>query len=235
MQPLVILGSGGYAQEVLWVVDELNAIHSSWDFLGFLDTTVPTKKGQTHYDRPILGGWEALEQLPHPLHFACGIGSPKARRKECNEAERRGLRPATLVYPNVVRARHVEIGDGTVIGPGAILAPYARIGRHCAVNVHATVGHDSRLGDFCVLCPGAQVLGCVVLGEGAFIGTNATVFQGRCVGAGATLGANSFLVTNLGPGRSAIGVPASPFSDSKGAGFCTEQDARRTVEVKEDQ
>ena len=233
MQPLVILGSGGYAQEVLWVVDELNAIHSSWDFLGFLDPAVPTKKGRTHYDRPILGGWEALEQLPHPLRFACGIGSPNERRKECAEAERRGLRPATLVYPNVVRARHVEIGEGTVIGPGAILAPYARIGRHCAINTHATVGHDSQLGDFCVLCPGAQILGCVVLGEGAFIGTNATVFQGRCVGAGATLGANSFLVTNLGAGRSAIGVPASPFSDSKGAGFCTEQEVRRTAEVKE--
>lgn len=234
MQPLVILGSGGYAQEVLWVVDELNAIHSTWDFLGFLDTAVPTKKGQTHYDRPILGGWEELQRLPHPLYFACGIGSPKVRRKESTEAEQRGLRPATLVYPNAVRARHVDIGEGTVIGAGAILSPYARIGRHCAVNVHATVGHDSRLGDFCVLCPGAQVLGCVVLGEGAFIGTNATVFQGRRVGAGATLGANSFLITNLQPGRSAIGVPASPFSDSKGAGFCTAQEARQPVEVEED-
>lgn len=218
MQPLIILGSGGYAQEVLWIVDELNAagaIGSRWDFLGFLDPGRPSRKGLHRYDRPVLGGWEALEELPRDLYFACAIGAPEARRKECAEAERRGLRPATLVFPGVVRARHVEVGEGTVIGAGALLAPYARLGRHCALNLHATVGHDTRVGDFSVLCPGAQILGGAALGEGVFIGTNATVLQGRSVGAGATLGANSFLITDLGPGQSAIGVPASTFSRAR--------------------
>ncbi|MCU1308715.1 MAG: epsM [Acidobacteriaceae bacterium] len=182
------------------------------DFLGFLDPAAPTKIGQTHYDRPILGGWEALQRLPRQLHFACGIGSPEVRRKECTEAERRGLQPATLVFPNAVLARHVDIGEGTVIGVGVVVGPCARLGRHCVINHQTTVGHDARLGDFCVVSPGARVLGNVVLGECVFIGTTATVFQGRCIGAGATLGANSFLISDLKPGQSAIGVPASPFS-----------------------
>ena len=233
MQPLVILGSGGYAQEVLWIMDECNAIEARWDIFGFVDPATPSKKGRMLYDRPILGGWEALERLPRNVYFACGIGAPEVRRRECNEAEKHGLRPTTLVYPGVVQARHVEIGDGTVLGAGAVLAPYARLGRRCALNLHAIVGHGARVADFCVLCPGAQVLGGAVLGEGVLIGTNATVFQGRSVGAGATLSANSFLITDLAPGLSAIGVPAAPFSISRGAGTCTSQEARRTAQAEE--
>jgi sugar O-acyltransferase (sialic acid O-acetyltransferase NeuD family) len=239
MQPLIILGAGGYAQEVLWIVDEINAAGEAaggagpcWDFLGFLDPGRPSRKGNRHYDRPVLGGWEALEELPRDLYFACGIGAPEARRRECGEAERRQLRPATLVFPGVVRARHVQVGEGTVIGAGAILAPYARLGRHCALNLHATVGHDTRVGDFSVLCPGAQILGGARLGESVFIGTNATVLQERSVGDGATLGANSFLVTDLGPGQSAIGVPASVFSRVRRAPARARRRARRAESLE---
>jgi serine acetyltransferase len=65
-----------------------------------------------------------------------------------------------------------------------------------------------------VLSPGAQLLGSATLGEGVLLGANATVYQGRKVGAGSVLAANSFLLTNLAPGASAVGVPAKRFSRS---------------------
>lgn len=220
MKPLVILGSGGYAQEVLWVVDELNAIKPTWDFLGFVDPGSPQKKGMILYDRPILGGFDDTDALPENVHFACGIGRPASRLKECTEAEKRGWQPAVLIYPNVVLGKHIEIGPGTVIGAGAIVAPYARIGRHCAINLQVKVGHNTSIGDFTVLSPGACVSGNAVLEEGVFIGPNATVYLGRRVGAGASLAANSFLLTNLEKGKSAIGIPASVFTNAAGAGIC---------------
>ena len=227
MKPLVILGSGGYAQEVLWVVDDINAITPTWDFLGFIDPGTPEKKGQSLYDRPILGGFDDAGDLPEGVFFACGIGDPASRLKECAEAERRGWQPVSLVHPSVIVAKHVEIGPGTIVGAGSILAPYARIGRHCAINLHVTVGHDSVIGDFSVLSPGARISGYAVLEEGVFIGTNATVYLNRRVGAGASLGANSFLVTNLAAGRSAIGIPATAFAQSTGAGICSSQEILR--------
>jgi sugar O-acyltransferase (sialic acid O-acetyltransferase NeuD family) len=227
MKPLVIIGSGGYAQEVLWVVDDINNITPTWDFLGFVDPGSPEKKGQLLYDRPILGGWDdAAARLPEGVSFACGIGSPAIRRKECTVAEQQGWQPVTLVHPSVILARHVEIGPGTVVGAGSIIAPYAKVGHHCAINLHVTVGHDSTLGDFCVISPGARISGHAVLGEGVFIGTNATVYINRHMGDGASLGANSFLVTNLGAGLSAIGLPATPFGAATGAGICTTQEAQ---------
>lgn len=211
MNKLIIVGAGGYAQEILWIVDDINQECGTWEFLGFVDPKSATKKGQLLYDRPILGAWNDAPQ-DESIHFACGIGTPKSRAVECAEAERRGYKAATLVHPSVIRARHVSVGDGTVIGAGCILAPYSILGRHCALNLGVTVGHNSRIGDYCVLSPGAQLLGSAALEEQVFLGANATVYQGRRVGAGSVVGANSFLLTNLGAGTSVIGVPARKLS-----------------------
>jgi sugar O-acyltransferase (sialic acid O-acetyltransferase NeuD family) len=211
LNQLIILGAGGYAQELLWIVDDLNSQSPSWDFLGFVDPKSAARKGQFHYDRPILGGWDDVPKQTE-IYFACGIGSPASRATECAEAERRGYKPAALVHPSVIAARHVQIGEGTVVGAGCILAPYAVLGRHCSLNLGVTIGHNSSMGDYCVLSPGAQLLGAAKLGERVFLGANATVYQGRKVGAGSIVGANSFLLTHLGPGASVIGVPAVQFS-----------------------
>lgn len=228
IEPLVIIGSGGYAQEVLWIVDDINAIKPRWDFLGFIDQENLGRKVPTLYDRPVLGGYEAVAGLPAGTRFASGVGSPRIRRKVCEAAEARGLVPsAPLIHPTVVAARHVEVGPGTVVGAGSIIAPYANIGRHCAINLHVSVGHDSRIGDYCVLSPGVRISGDAVLEQGAFMGTNATIFLGRRLGAGASVGANSFLLTNLAAGLSAIGIPAKVFSDASDTGTCAVQEARQ--------
>ncbi len=225
MKKIFVLGAGGYAQEVLWVIDDINGKTPTWDFLGFVDPAASERKGQLHYDRPILGGWNDITR-DGETYFACGIGAPASRAKECAEAERRGFKAASLIHPSVIIARHVQIGDGTVVGAGCILAPYAVLGRHCALNLGVTIGHNSFMGDYCVLSPGAQLLGAAKLGEQVFLGANATVYLGRKVGDGSIVGANSFLLTNLGRGVSVIGVPAATFSAAEGGGICTSQEEK---------
>lgn len=225
MKRLIIVGAGGYAQELVWIVDDLNHCEPTWNLLGYVDPGSRKLKGELHYDRPILGEWDDVTPEGE-VYFACGIGSPGPRAAECAEAERRGFLPATLVHPSVISARHVEIGPGTVIGAGCILAPYAILGRHCALNLGVTIGHNTRMGDFCVLSPGAQLLGAAQLGDRVFLGANATVYLGRKVGAGSIVGANSFLLTNLGPGASVIGVPARRFSAADGSGIGTAQEEK---------
>lgn len=211
LKKLIIVGAGGYAQELLWIVDDLNAQSPVWDFLGFVDPKAASTERRQHYDRPVLASWPEISNGGE-IYFACGIGTPAARRSECEAAERRGYLPATLIHPSVIRARHVEIGAGTVVGAGSILAPYARLGRHCSLNLGVTIGHDSSVGDYCVLSPGVQVLGAAQLGKQVFLGANATIYIKRRVGDGAIVGANSFLLTNLAAGASVIGVPASKFT-----------------------
>jgi sugar O-acyltransferase (sialic acid O-acetyltransferase NeuD family) len=214
---LIILGAGGYAQELVWIVDDLNAQRPTWDLLGYVDPKSQKRAGDLHYDRRVLGNWDDA-QADRAIYFACGIGDPAARARECTEAERRGYKPATLIHPSVIVAKHVSIGAGSVIGAGCILAPYAALGRHCALNLGVTVGHNTMIGDYSVLSPGVQLLGEAQLGERVFLGANATIYPGRIVGAGSIVGANSFLLTNLAAGKSAIGVPAKQFSQADRCG-----------------
>jgi sugar O-acyltransferase (sialic acid O-acetyltransferase NeuD family) len=227
MKPIVVLGAGGYAQEVAWIIDDINARTPTWDLLGYIDPANPQKKGQTLYGRPILGGFEAAAALPAGVSFACGIGQPSFRKAESEAAEARGWQPVALVHPSTIVARYVSIGDGTIIGAGSIVAPNAQIGRHCAINLHVSVGHDSSLGDFCVLSPGVRISGHAQLGAESFVGANASVYVRRRMGRGSTLGANSFLVTDLAAEASALGIPAVPFARSTGAGTCTAQESKR--------
>ena len=209
LKPIVIIGAGGYAQEVAWMINDLNHLRREWALLGFVD---PLQSGKTeHYGKPVLPGYDAVRRLCAQPYFACGMGSPAIRAKEAEYAEALGWQAATLVHPSVIQAQFVSVGGGTVIGPGSVVAPYARVGRHCAINVQTTIGHDSSVGDFCVISPGARILGRAVLEAGVFIGANASVYPGRRVGAGASLGANSFLHADLAAGQSALGVVARAF------------------------
>lgn len=214
LKKLIILGAGGYAQEVLWLVDDINAHAPQWDFVGFLDPMAEKKKGDFHYDRPVLGGWNDVTSA-HEIYFVCGIGSPGARAAECRDAEQRGYLPATLIHPSAVTALHVRVGEGTVVGAGCVLAPYAVLGRHCALNLGVIVGHNASVGDYCVLSPRSQLLGAASLADQVFLGANATVYLGRKIGAGSVIGANSFVLRSVGPNSSVIGVPAIRFSPAK--------------------
>lgn len=226
MKSIVIIGAGGYAQEIAWLIDDINEAASTWDLIGYIDPGAPQKRGQVLYGHKILGGYEEIVGL-REIYFACGIGRPSLRSKECIEAERRGLLPATLIHPSVIMAKYTSIGAGTIIGAGCIVAPYAQIGRHCAMNLQVTIGHNSVIGDFSVLSPGVRISGNARLATEVFFGNNASVYFGRSVGASATLGANSFLLTDLAPGRSALGIPAVPFGAATGAGICTTQEEKR--------
>ena len=98
MKPIIIVGAGGYAQEVVWVIDDINKNHPTWECIGFLDPAQPYRKGKTLYDLPILGGFEDVKHLSGSLCFACGIGDPRARKRECTRAEESvGFQPVCFI------------------------------------------------------------------------------------------------------------------------------------------
>jgi sugar O-acyltransferase (sialic acid O-acetyltransferase NeuD family) len=208
LKDLVIVGGGGYASEVLWAIDALNAVKPTWNFLGFIDSRPAEQRKKMIYDHEVLGGFEQAARLPAGISFSCAIGHVRIRKQECLAAEAAGWRPATLIHPSAIMAKHVALGDGTIVAPGAVLGPNLVIGRHCSINFHVSIGHDARVGDFCVISPGARVSGGAELGDEVFLGSNATVHPNVRLGSGSSLGANSFRVTDLPCGATALGVPA---------------------------
>src|SRR5690606_31319497 len=88
MKQHVICGSGGFAREVLQIVEalqgEFNYIKEvRIDFLGFLDSN-PENYGKDIHGHKVLGGIDWLAENEN-VHVNVAIGNPASKRKVIDE------------------------------------------------------------------------------------------------------------------------------------------------------
>lgn len=209
MQPLIIVGAGGFGRELFQLVQEINAVRPRWNILGFLDDNPAALADKLNYP-PILGGIGG--SLPvvggaEPL-YACALGMPPVRKKVVAALDSRGVHWATLKHPLAVVGPNSVLGDGCILARAAIVTADVTLGRHVHMNLASTVGHDARVGDFCTFSPHADVTGAAILEEGVFLGSHASVLPRSLVGAWAKVGAGSVVLRHVKPGQVVMGVPA---------------------------
>lgn len=209
MKKLVIVGSGGFAREVLWLLEEINKAEpigqAPYQLLGFITNT-----GETHMQGlPVLGDDEwAFNHLEKDVWFVLAIGNSELRAKLALAYLQSGLRPARLVHPSVHMSDEVQLGGGVVICAGAVLTTNIVIGEFALININATIGHDSRLGDFATVHPGANINGNVKIGDMSEIGSGAVILPKVEIGDHVVIGAGAVVTKNLLKEGTYIGVPA---------------------------
>lgn len=209
---LLIVGAGGFGQEVIWAAKNFNRVYPTYDILGYCDDDLG-KKGKVIYGYEVLGAPEEIDKaLPEKPCFVCAIGKNQVRSKVVKRVLALGWTPVTVIDPSVTVAEHVEVGNGTYVAAGSILSPYARIGNHVIINHHCSIGHDTILEDFVQISPGGRVSGAAVVKEGAMLGSNAVLAPEMTLGRYSTLGACSFAATNIPDGVTAVGIPAQIMS-----------------------
>ncbi|MGM0605025.1 MAG: acyltransferase [Halobacteriota archaeon] len=103
---------------------------------------------------------------------------------------------------------------GTGVAWGLESTPDVFWPERITVEDHAVIGYDATL-----LCheflQDEYRLGDVVIGERAMVGAGAIVLPGVTIGAGAQVAANSLVATDVPPGATVAGVPATPVSRSE--------------------
>ncbi len=113
----------------------------------------------------------------------------------------------TLIHPNAVVSRRVEIGEGTVIMAGAVINSDVVIGKGCIINTGASVDHDCKLGDFVHVSVGAHVAGTVSIGSKTWIGAGATVSNNVSICGYCMIGAGAVVINNLANPGTYVGIP----------------------------
>lgn len=206
MKDIVILGSSGCAKDVLWLLEANNEIHSEWNILGFVDGHTV---GQEVLGLPVLGDDAWLMDYPHPIHAACGFGSPALRRKVVDTFR---TSASHISFPNLIShsaqiSRHATLGIGNIICAGSTLTSDSKIGNFVIMNVGSVVFHDDVIGDFTTLNPGSVVCGNVVIGEGCDIGTGTHIIQGLHIGPHTVTGAGSAIIRDVPGHCTVVGVP----------------------------
>jgi sugar O-acyltransferase (sialic acid O-acetyltransferase NeuD family) len=207
VEDLVIFGTGGAGRDTEQIVRDINADRPQYNLLGYLDGSA-ARQGQEIHGLPVLGDLEWLAQHPN-THIVVAVGNPPARKRLVERAMQLGHeRFATLIHPQALVGKWVEIGEGTTIYAASVLTVDIRVGRFNWLNVASTLAHDVVTADFVTLAPAANVSGNVTLGTGCDLGTNCAIKHQIQIGEWSIIGAGAAVVKDVPPNVTVAGVPA---------------------------
>ena len=206
-QPVVIIGAGGHAREVLDVFDALNQVAPRYDVLGYIVETGHGVPGTRVRERPILGDFDWLTGRAGQVQAICAVGPPNLKRRLVKRAEDAGIAFCSAVHPGAVMTPHVTLGRGVVVAAGCVLTNQILVADHAHLNIGCTIAHDSRLEAFVTLSPGVHAGGDVVFAEGCEVGIGASIIPRRRIGAWSVVGAGTVVTHDVPDDSTVVGVP----------------------------
>ncbi len=202
MRDIIIVGAGGFAREVAWLIDEINLKNQEWNLIGCLD--------ENNNEAKTLNGYRVLNKsdLVNQSHayFVVAIGDSETRKEVVKRYS--SYKFATLVHPDVSISATNKIGEGSIICKGNIITVNVDIGKHVIVNIDSTVGHDAILEDFVTILPSVNISGYVRIKECSNVGTGTQIIQEKTIGQNSIIGAGSVVVKDINDYVVAVGIPA---------------------------
>lgn len=205
MKDVVIIGAGGFAREVAWLIEEINKKNEQWNILGFIDdNTENIEKSLNGYK--IIGNTDYLNEMNKNIYAVIAIGNGKIRKKVVEKLKKRKF--GILIHPNVSISDSISIGEGSIICSGNILTVNINIGKHVIINLDCTIGHDAVIENFSTFLPGTNLSGETIVEECSTLGTGSTVIQGVKIGKNVMVGAGAVVIRDISDDSTAVGNPA---------------------------
>lgn len=207
---IAIIGTGGMAREVRWVIDDLNRVESKWNVLGWVSKEKP---GSIIAGLPVLGDDDWLLSRDKQIDVVVSVSSGELRKRIVNRLKQN----KNIAFPSIV-SRSAEVSDSVKIGEGAIIMNQSLltvdiiIGDFFLCNCGGAVSHDCRFDNYVTLNPGARVAGNVNIGECSSVGMSASVIQGLTIGKNVIVGAGAAVIRDVEDGCTVVGVPAKPLT-----------------------
>ncbi|AYB34145.1 acetyltransferase [Chryseolinea soli] len=204
MIPLLIYGAGGLGREVL----SLARAAGGFKPIGFLDDAIAPRTAIN--DLRVLGSVEVLEAFHDPIHLILALGDPVSKAAVAQRIDPARVVFPVLKHPSVILQDEyaIQIGVGSILCAGSVLTNDIVLGKHVLLNLNCTVGHDSRIGDCSSIMPGVNIAGQVTIGEAVLVGAGANIKNRVHIGDRSKIGMGAAVIRDIGPGVTAVGVPA---------------------------
>ena len=206
MKNIVIIGSGGFAKEVAFLIDDVNKQHKEWNLLGYIDNEIGKQNGKYS----VFQNDEWLKQTNKEISIVFGIGSPPLIEKlSILFSKNENLYFPNIIHPNVIADwNRIKIGKGNIICASNTFTTDIEIGNFNIFNLDCTLGHDSLVGNYNVINPSVNISGGVDIGDNNLIGTSATILQFLNINNDVIIGANSLINKSINEKGVYVGVPA---------------------------
>ena len=203
---MVILGAGGFANEILPAAEHNYANEP----LAFYDDRTKNLPDLLLDKYLILKNQEELKTyfLQHGPNFIIGIGNSKARAYMIQMATEHGGILQSAIDKNAHISTYCKIGNGATILNNANISNAVQIGKATLVYYNVVITHDCTIGDYVELSPGATLLGHVTVDDYTQIGANATILPSIKIGKHCIVGAGAVVTRDVPDYAIVAGVPA---------------------------
>lgn len=193
LKRLVIIGASGHGKVIADI-----AAKNGYENIVFLDDNENIKE---------CAGFKVIGKTSEATRIIgdkiIAIGNAEIRERLMKE-----IKTITLIHPNAVVSRRVEIGEGSVVMAGAVINSDVYIGKGCIINTSASVDHDCKLEDYVHVSVGAHVAGTCNIGKKTWVGAGATISNNIDICDNCMVGAGAVVVNDINSKGIYIGVPA---------------------------
>ena len=209
MKDIAIYGAGGFGREIACLIQRINMVQPTWNFVGFFDDNEEIWGSKNEYGE-VIGGTDALNTWSSKLSLVVSIGSPQVLSLIVSKITNKLIDLPNLIDPTVdfLDSNNVKMGKGNVLCAKCFVSCNVEMGDCNLYNVGVGIGHDSCIGNYNVIMPNVNISGGVKIGNENMFGVKSTVLQYLKIGNQVKLGANSLLMRNAKDGMLYIGTPA---------------------------
>ena len=209
MKDIAIYGFGGFGREIACVINAINQVTPTWNFIGYFDDGHSV--GEANKYGRVLGNMETVNQYNgSPLAIVMAIASPCVLQKLTREMVNPNIEFPNIIAPNVLffDRESVEMGQGNVITYGGRVSCGVKFGDFNLLNGCVSLGHDVQIGSYNMLQPEVRVSGESMIGDSNFFGVRSIILQGIRIGNNTRIGAGSVVIRKTKDGMLYFGNPA---------------------------
>jgi sugar O-acyltransferase (sialic acid O-acetyltransferase NeuD family) len=211
MEDILIIGAGGFALEVIDIIEALNSVNFKYNIIGIIDDykkDFPLTKYHIIGTTNVFGDYIGVSAV-------VAIANPKIREKMFDKLAEQGIKTPNLIHPKSEISNHARIQEnsGVIVNCYAQISAAANIGKAVIVDSHSYIGHETTIEAFVTIYPGVSISGNCRINEYAEIGLGSNIIQGLTIGKNSFIGAGSTVINNIEENKLAVGVPCKPVKE----------------------
>jgi sugar O-acyltransferase (sialic acid O-acetyltransferase NeuD family) len=203
MEKIGIYGTGGFAREVVCLLDDLGKFNSIEAFYEPEEIWKEKWVGKTLLGIPVLPDSE----IRPGQQISIGIGASEIRERVVDSLPKDIVYP-TLIHPNAIVSRWVSLDFGCVVCAGVIITCQINIGKQAQLNLQTTIGHDCQIGNYFTSAPSVNISGECSFGNHIYFGTCSAVRDTVQICDNVIIGMGAIVVKNINEPGTYIGIPA---------------------------